>query len=85
MAEHHASLRYSWIGFSEQERLEIESDLTELQEQFGGAFSQEESEAVVSGFGGDVIRAASLYKNLTDGYVSFMTVEELIKAGKENV
>ncbi|MDG1409099.1 MAG: hypothetical protein P8Q50_15165 [Octadecabacter sp.] len=59
------------------------SDLTYYQEQFGGAFSQEEAEAVVAGFNGDVSRAASLYKNLTDGYVSHMTVEALIKAGKE--
>ena len=61
---------------------DIGSDLTDLQEQFGGAFTQEEAEAVVVGFDGDVSRAASLYKDLTDGYVSFMTVEELIKAGK---
>jgi hypothetical protein len=62
---------------------DIGSDLTDLQEQFGGAFSQEEAEAVVAGFDGDVKRASSLYKNLTDGYVSYMTVEDFIKAGKE--
>ena len=62
---------------------DIGSDLTDLQEQFGGAFTQEEAEAVVAGFDGDVSRAARLYKRLTDGYVSFMTVEDLIKAGKE--
>ena len=62
---------------------DIGSDLTDLQEQFGGAFSQEEAEAISAGFDGEVSRAAHLYKNLTDGYVSFMTVEDLIKAGKE--
>jgi hypothetical protein len=62
---------------------DIGSDVTDLQEQFGGAFTQEEAEAVVAGFDGDVSRAASLYKDLTDGYVSFMTVEDLIKAGQQ--
>jgi hypothetical protein len=95
MVAAHAELRYNGIEFSEEERLEIErerhpdealfdigSDLTDLQEWFGGAFSQEEAEAVVAGFDGDVSRAASLYKRLTDGYAGSMTVEELIKAGK---
>ena len=62
---------------------DIGSDLTDLQEQFGGAFSQEEAEAVVAGFDGDVSRAAQLYRELTEDYVSHMTVEDLIKAGKE--
>ena len=70
------------MGFSEEERLETDSDLTDLEEQFGGAFSQEEAEAVVAGFDGDVKRAASLYRELTEDYVSHMTVEALIKAGK---
>ncbi|MDG1085280.1 MAG: hypothetical protein P8P35_14435 [Planktotalea sp.] len=57
--------------------METDSDLTELQEVFGGAFT-EETEAVVSGFGGHVIRAASLYRKLTEDYVNFMTVQDLI-------
>ena len=60
---------------------DIGSDLTHLQEQFGGAFSQEEAEAVVAGFDGNVSRAASLYKNLTDGYVSHLTSEPLTNCG----
>ena len=61
---------------------DIGSDLTELQEQFGGAFSHEEAEAVVDGFDGDVQRARLLYWTLTEGYVSYLTVEDIIKAGK---
>jgi hypothetical protein len=98
MVAAHAELRYNGIEFSEEERLEIERephpDDAELEidsevirgwlkEQFGGAFTHEEAEAVVAGFDGDVKRASSLYKNLTDGYVSYMTVEDFIKAGKE--
>jgi hypothetical protein len=60
-----------------------EEPVSELVEAFERQFSQEEAEAVVAGFDGDVSRAASLYKRLTDGYVSHMTVEDLIKAGKE--
>ena len=63
---------------------DIGSDLTDLQEQFGGAFSHEEALAVVAGFDGDVNRAASLYRDLTEDYVRSMTVDDLIKAGKEN-
>ena len=62
---------------------DTDSNLTDLQEQFCGAFSHEEAEAVVAGFDGDLARASTLYKNLTEGYVSFMTVEDLIKAGKD--
>ena len=61
---------------------DIGSDLTDLQEQFGGAFTQEEAEAISAGFDGDVQRASSLYKDVTDSYVTTMTVEDLIKAGK---
>jgi hypothetical protein len=61
---------------------DIGSDLTDLQEQFGGAFSHEEAEAAVAGFDGDVKRAAKLYRKLTEDYASHMTVEDLIKAGK---
>ena len=60
---------------------EIDSDFTDLQEQFGCAFSQEEAEAVVAGFDGDVKRASKLYRELTEDYVSSMSVEDLIKAG----
>lgn len=70
MAEAHAELRYNGIEFSE------------LEEQFGCAFTQEEAEAVVAGFGGDVSRASKLYRELTEDYVSTMTVEALIEAGK---
>ena len=62
-----------------------EMDLTpksDLEEQFGCAFTHEEAEAVVAGFNGDVGRASRLYRELTEGYVSFMTVEALIEAGK---
>ena len=54
-----------------------------LVKQFEGQFSQEEAEAISAGFDGDVKRASSLYEHLTDGYASHMTVEDLIKAGKE--
>ena len=67
----------------DEDLFDIGSDLTDLQEQFGGAFTQEEAEAISAGFDGDVKRASSLYKDLTDGYAGFMTVEELIKAGQE--
>jgi hypothetical protein len=63
---------------------DIGSDLTDLQEQFGGAFTHEEAEAVVAGFDGDVQRASELYRELTEDYAGSMTVEDLIKAGKEN-
>jgi hypothetical protein len=60
-----------------------EEPVSELVEAFERQFSQEEAEAVVAGFDGDVSRAASLYKRLTDGYAGSMTVEALIKAGKD--
>jgi hypothetical protein len=63
---------------------DIGSDLTDLQEQFGGAFSHEAAEAVVAGFDGDVKRASKLYRELTEDYAGSMTVDELIKAGKAN-
>ena len=75
--------RINWKPHPDEALFDIGSDLTDLQEQFGGAFSHEEAEAVVAGFDGDVKRAASLYKDLTDGYASHMAVEALIKAGKE--
>ena len=59
-----------------------EDTLSDLQEQFGGAFSHEEAEAVVAGFGGNVSRASKLYRELTEDYVSFMSVEALVEAGK---
>jgi hypothetical protein len=59
-----------------------EEPVSELVEAFGREFSQEEAEQILEGFRGDVRRASKLYKHLTEGYVSFMTVEELIKAGK---
>jgi len=67
------------LGLTSDEDPKPVSDLVEA---FERQFSQEEAEAVVAGFDGDVSRAARLYKRLTDGYVSFMTVEELINAGK---
>ena len=42
-----------------------------------------DSAPISAGFGGDVWRASKLYRELTEGYVSFLTVEELIKAGKD--
>ena len=48
-----------------------------------GHFSQDEAEAVVAGFGGDVRRASQLYRELTHDYAGFMTVEDIIKAGKD--
>ena len=97
MVAAHAELRYNGIEFSEEERLEIEREphpdealfdidaepVSDLVEAFERQFSQEEAEAISAGFDGDVKRASGLYKNLTDGYVSHMTVEDLIKAGKE--
>ena len=62
----------------------VDSDLTDLQEQFGGAFSHEEAEAVVAGFDGDFQRSSKLYRELTEDYVSFMSADELIKAGEKN-
>ena len=59
-----------------------EEPVSELVEAFGREFSQEEAEQILEGFRGDVRRASKLYKQLTEGYVSTMTVEELIKAGK---
>ena len=45
---------------------QIDGNLTELQERFGGAFEKEEAKAVVAGFGGDVEKAAKLCRELTD-------------------
>jgi hypothetical protein len=53
-----------------------------LVEAFERQFSQEEAEQISEGFGGDVRRASRLYKDLTEDYVSHMTVEALIEAGK---
>jgi hypothetical protein len=50
-------------------------------EAFERQFSQEEAEQISEGFDGDVRRASRLYKELTEGYVSTMTVDDLIKAG----
>ena len=52
MAEAHAKLRYNGIEFSE------------LEEQFGCAFSHEEAEAVVAGFDGDLDRASPCISDL---------------------
>ena len=61
-----------------------EEPVSNLVEAFERQFSQEEAEAISAGFDGDVKRAASLYRELTEDYVSSMSVEDLIKAGKEN-
>ena len=55
--------------------------MTALVEAFERQFLQEEAEQISEGFGGDVGRASRLYKRLTDGYVSHMSVDDLIKAG----
>ena len=57
-----------------------ESDLVRS---FEGQFLHEDAEAISAGFGGDVRRASKLHRGLTEGDVSVMTVEELIKAGKD--
>jgi hypothetical protein len=57
--------------------------VSDLVSAFERQFSQEEAEAVVAGFDGDVKRAAKLYRELTHDYAGFMTVEDLIKAGKD--
>ena len=59
-----------------------EEPVSELVEAFERQFSQEEAEQILEGFRGDVRRASSLYKVLTDGYAGSMSVEDLIKAGK---
>lgn len=84
LAVHTAEMRYKRERHPDEALFEIDSDFTDLQEQFGCAFSQEDAEAVVAGFDGDVKRASHLYKHLTEGYVSSMSVEDIIKAGKEN-
>ena len=61
----------------------VDSDLTDLQEQFGGAFSHEEAEAIVLGLMA-IFRASKLYWELTEDYVSFISADDLIKAGKKN-
>jgi hypothetical protein len=63
---------------------EVDEDpVSELVEEFGRQFSQEEAEQILEGFRGDVKRASRLYRDLTEGYAGFMTVEDLIKAGKD--
>jgi hypothetical protein len=59
-----------------------EEPVSDLVSAFERQFSQEEAEAISAGFDGDVKRAAKLYRELTEYYVSHMTVEDLIKAGK---
>ena len=77
---------YEFLATEERARVYAlfasDSKMTDLQEQFGCAFTHEDAEAVVAGFDGDVGRASRLYRELTEGYVSFMTVEALIEAGK---
>ena len=63
---------------------EVDEDpVSELVEEFGRQFSQEEAEQILEGFRGDIKRASRLYRDLTEGYAGFMTVEDLIKAGKD--
>jgi hypothetical protein len=59
-----------------------EEPVSELVALFERQFSQEEAEAISAGFDGDVKRASSLHRELTHEYAGFMTVEDLIKAGK---
>lgn len=83
LAAHTAELRYKSERHPDEALFEIDEEpVSELVEAFERQFSQEEAEAVVAGFDGDVKRASHLYKHLTEGYVSSMTVEDLIKAGK---
>ena len=63
---------------------EVDEDpVSELVEAFERQFSQEEAEQILEGFRGDIKRASRLYRDLTEGYAGFMTVEDLIKAGKD--
>ena len=83
MAEVHAELRYKREPHPDEALFQVDEDpVSELVGAFERQFSQEEAEAISAGFDGDVDRAANLYKDLTDGYASHMTVEDLIKAGK---
>ena len=66
-----------------RERHPDEEPVSELVEEFGCQFSQEEAEKILEGFRGDVKRASRLYRDLTEGYAGFMTVEDLIRAGKD--
>ena len=65
-----------------RERHPDEAPVSELVEAFERQFSQEEAEQILESFRGDVRRASQLYKELTDGYASTLTVEALIEAGK---
>ena len=55
---------------------EVDEDpVSELVEAFERQFSQEEAEQILEGFRGDIKRASRLYRDLTEGYAGFMTVE----------
>ena len=83
MAEVHAELRNKSEPHPDEALFQVDEEpVSNLVEAFERQFSQEEAEAISAGFDGDVKRAASLYRELTEDYASHMTVEDIIKAGK---
>lgn len=85
MAEVHAKLRYKAIEEDPTAETERPENHRMLVDAFGGAFTEQEAVSNAVAFDWDVNRAANLYKNLTDGSASHMSVEDLISAGKETV
>ena len=84
MVAANAELRYKRERHPDEALFDIDEEpVSELVEAFARQFSQEEAEQILEGFGGDVRRASKLYRELTHDYAGFMTVEDLIKAGKE--
>lgn len=83
LASHTAEMRYKRERHPDEALFEIDEEpVSNLVEAFERQFSQEEAEAISAGFDGDVKRASKLYRELTEDYVSSMSVEDLIKAGK---
>ena len=84
MVAAHAELRYKSERHPDEALFDIDIEpVSDLVEAFERQFSQEEAEAISAGFDGDVKRASKLYRELTHDYAGSMTVEDLIKAGKE--
>tara|TARA_B100000767_G_scaffold269865_1_gene292463 strand:+ start:922 stop:1308 length:387 start_codon:yes stop_codon:yes gene_type:complete len=84
MAEVHAELRNKSEPHPDEALFQVDEEpVSNLVEAFERQFSHEEAEEVVAGFDGDVIRARNLYRELTEDYASTMTVEDIIKAGKD--
>ena len=84
MVAAHAELRYKSERHPDEALFDIDIEpVSDLVSAFERQFSQEEAEAISAGFDGDVKRASKLYRELTHDYAGFMTVEDLIKAGKD--